>query len=314
MLAVDAQGLSKHYGDFVSLVGCDFRVRVGTVFGLLGPNGAGKTTLLRTLLGFIHPTGGHAQVCGFDIRTQSLQVRSATSYLPGDARLYRSMKGKQILELFGGLHPHGSAERSRAIAARLELDLTRRVMFMSTGMRQKLAVALSFGCRAPLVVLDEPTANLDPSVRATVLELVREVRADGRTVILSSHIFSDVDDTCDEVAILRGGRIAIQQSLAATDHRHIVVATLADQHSVAVLADQAKKADFVEFFHAGSQTSTPEVHMHLRGDPADWLSWLADQPLMDLRLERAGIRATYEKLHLSESPAQTCPEQESRSL
>ncbi|MCA9134452.1 MAG: ATP-binding cassette domain-containing protein, partial [Planctomycetales bacterium] len=137
MWAVETEGLGKAYGPVASLVDCDLHVPPGEVFGLLGPNGAGKTTLLRTLLGFLTPTAGRAWVGGYEVGRQSVDVRRYCSYLPGDARLYRGLRGRGLLEMFSGLHPHGSLANSLDVAQRFDLDLSRRVLFMSTGMRQK---------------------------------------------------------------------------------------------------------------------------------------------------------------------------------
>ncbi len=209
---IHCQGLTKSFREFVALADCDLQVPAGSIVGLLGPNGAGKTTLLRTLLGFQRPTSGTALVCGHDCVKESLKVRQQVAYLPGDARLFRSMTGRGILEIFSGLSPHGNLERSQRVAQRLDLDLRRRVMFMSTGMRQKLALSIVLGSVAPLIILDEPTANLDPNVRGEVIEMVREVRQSGRTAVMSSHIFSDIEDTCDEVVILRSGNWSIRSA------------------------------------------------------------------------------------------------------
>lgn len=288
MWSIETSGLSKSYGKIVSLADCTLRVREGCVFGLLGPNGAGKTTLIRTLMGFIHPTSGRAKVCGYDIVEQSLQVRRQVSYLPGDARLYRSMRGKDVLELFAGLHQYGDLANSIRISEQLELDVSRRVMFMSTGMRQKLAIALVLGSAAPLVILDEPTANLDPDVRRTVLRLLSEVRDRGSTVVLSSHIFSDIDEACDEVAILRSGRLVATHDLRSVEQLHIVKLL---PSSMTKSSMQPKRPEFVQF-----QTQTPQHDlMHLSGPPTSWLPWLAEQTQEVLDIEKAGVRAIYDR-------------------
>ncbi len=297
MFAVEAQGLSKRYGSVHSLRDCDLRIGQGIVFGLLGPNGAGKTTLLRTLLGFVRPAAGTARVCGHDVRSESLRVRAQVSYLPGDARLYRAMRGSQVLKLLSGLHPCGSLARSNAIAARLELETDRRVMFMSTGMRQKLALALVLGCEAPLIVLDEPTANLDPNIRALVLTMVREIRADGRTVLLSSHIFSDVDETCDEVAIMRQGSIVAVEDLREREQLHIVTANLNREHDVDALAGKIQEHPCSHYVRLAGGQATARLEIHLTGDPGSWLAWLATLPLTDMQIEKAGIRAIYQRHH-----------------
>ena len=287
-LAIATSGLTKRYGSSTSLEDCSIDVRSGEVYGLLGPNGAGKTTLIRTLLGFIKPTRGSGQVCGFDIVSQSLLVRQQVSYLPADARLYLAMRGRDILELFAGLHHHGDIDLGRKVAERLGLDLSRRVMFMSTGMRQKLAIVVALGCRAPLTILDEPTANLDPNVRTEVMRLIAEVRDRGGTVLLSSHIFSDIDDTCDRVGILRGGRLAAVQDLRKLQLCHVVKWSGTEAEAIALRAALPDGAEMRKVEGRVSlQFSTP---------PNQWLPWLSQQPGNVISVERAGVQTIYDRV------------------
>ena len=306
-IAIEAQKLSKIYRSIGALVECDLAIPAGKIFGLLGPNGAGKTTLLRTLLGFLKPTSGKATLRGFDCVTQSVKVRQQVSYLPGEARLYRAMRGQAVLELFSGLQHHGSLKQSLSIAERLELDLSRRVMFMSTGMRQKLAIAIVLGSRAPVVILDEPTANLDPTVRSEVVALIRESRCDERTIVLSSHIFSDIEGSCDEVAILKQGRVVCTADLHELKQLHIVRATT--KHSSNLHAQDLKSLNFVEHFRISGQ----QVELQLSGSPNDWLKWLSTAGLHNIAIDHSGVQALYERFHpptaaqqssfISQSPA-----------
>ncbi len=200
---VETHSLAKRYGQFTALAGCTLSIPRGEVFGLLGPNGAGKTTLLRLLLGFLRPTGGRALVDGLDCYRDSLAVHRRVAYLPGEARLFRQMNGHDTLQFFAEMRGSRDAARGTAIADRLGLDLDRQVAAMSTGMRQKLALAATLAADTPLVILDEPTSNLDPTVRGDVMGLVAEAKRAGRTVIFSSHVLSEAEQTCDRVAILR---------------------------------------------------------------------------------------------------------------
>lgn len=302
MWAVETNRLSKSYGRVKSLVNCNLQVPQGCVFGLLGPNGAGKSTLLRTLLGFLKPTSGSALIGGFDVQRQSLEARRQASYLPGDARLMRSMRGTDLLRLFSGLHPLGSLPHSLTVAERLQLEHRRRVMFMSTGMRQKLALSIVLGCQAPLIVLDEPTANLDPNVRSEVVELVKEVRQQGRTVVLSSHIFSDIDETCDRVAILRDGEIVAEQNMAELQQSHIVIgrSQAADTQLTQWRNIEREQQPLIRHLQS---TDLPDgsrrLEIHLAGPPHQWLAWLERQPLQDVRIESGGIRTLYQRFHRS---------------
>lgn len=288
-MLVTTDTLAKSYGDFQALADCSFAVPSGEVFGLLGPNGAGKTTLLRLLLGFIQPTSGVATIAGFDCHTQSLAVRRNTAYLPGEARLFRRMRGHQVLDFFTGLRPDYCRDRATRIADRLALDCRRQVARMSTGMRQKLALAMVLAIDCPLLILDEPTANLDPTARAEVLDLVREAQQTGRTVMFSSHVLSEIEETCDRVVILRAGRLVHEQSIAHLRRQHRITARLTEP-----LGDLPEElASGVTVTHAADGRVALEVAESL----TDLLGWLAGLPLSELRIEPVGLAAVYDSYH-----------------
>ncbi|MCB9926333.1 MAG: ABC transporter ATP-binding protein [Planctomycetaceae bacterium] len=285
---VETHSLTKRYKSFAALENCSLSVEEGEVFGLLGPNGAGKTTLLRLLLGYLSPTSGYATIGGLDCQRQSVGARHLVSYLPGEARLYRGMRGRDVLRFFADVRPGGDFAQALRFAERLELELTRRVAFMSTGMRQKLAFAAAMSTDSPLVILDEPTANLDPSVRATVSEMIAEAKSAGRTVIFSSHVLSEVEEVCDRVAILRSGKCVHIQVLSDLRRRHRLAASF--------------------------EGELPKVPEHLqdslrvwRGGHGEWifeanelsssLRWLATLPVTEIRAEPIGLRSVYDRFH-----------------
>jgi ABC-2 type transport system ATP-binding protein len=288
-MIVHTEALTKRYGGFTALDHVNLSVPEGEVFGLLGPNGAGKTTLLRLLLGFITPTSGSATVAGFDCVRQSLDVRERTAYLPGEARLFRRMDGHRVLDFFAGLRRGCRRDVAAGVARRLDLDCSRQVARMSTGMRQKLSLAVVLAMDTPLVILDEPTANLDPTARAEVLELVREARAGGRTVIFSSHVLSEVEDTCDRVAIVRAGRLVHEQSIEALRRCHRISAALTGPFGTVPAAltgsvSIAEQTDRSVVLEAGASL-------------APLLGWLATLPLAEVRIEPVGLAPVYDRFH-----------------
>lgn len=291
-MLVQTESLTKRYGTLTALDDCTLSVARGEVLGLLGPNGAGKTTLLRLLLGFLIPTTGRATIDGFDCHRDSVRVRERVSYLPAEASLFRQMRGRDVLRFFADVRAQGNFARSLALAERLELDLSRRVAYMSTGMRQKCALAATLATDVPLIILDEPTANLDPNVRATVLRLVAEARAAGRTVLFSSHVLSEVEEVCDRVVILRAGRLVHTQEMAELRSRHRIQATL---HGTLppVPESFAGRLTAVTADDGRVVWETP--------DPiAPLLGWLATLPLDDMRIEPAGLRSIYDRFHGAE--------------
>ncbi len=288
-MLVQTDTLSKHYGRVAALVECSFGAEPGEILGLLGPNGAGKTTLLRLLLGYLKPTGGRAAVDGLDCYRQSVEVHRRLSYLPGEARLFRHLDGRETLRLFSELRPGANLERAIALAERLDLDLSRRVAQMSTGMRQKLALVVALAPDVPLVILDEPTANLDPTVRREVIELIRESRADGRTVLFSSHVLSEVEDACDRVIVLRAGRLVESVRVADVRRQHRIHAELTG----ALAPPPGELAAGLQI----ERGANGEVTMLAAGDLAPLLGWLSQQPLARLRIEPVGLRTVYERHH-----------------
>ena len=212
--------LTKRFGAFTALDGCSLAIDRGEVHGLLGPNGAGKTTLIRLLMGFLRPTSGSATIDGLDCHRDSVEVHSRVAYVPGDARLFRQMRGSDVLRFFSEVRGLSTVSRSLELADRLKLDVRRRVAFMSTGMRQKLALAATMSAETELMILDEPTANLDPNVRCEVTALILEAKDAGQTVLFSSHVLSEVEDTSDRVTIVRAGELVHTQQMSELRRQH----------------------------------------------------------------------------------------------
>lgn len=288
-MLVETHQLTKRYGSFTALADCSLSVAAGEVFGLLGPNGAGKTTLLRLLLGYLRPTSGHAWIDGLECWRDARRVHQQLSYLPGEPRLFRHMNGRETIAFFAQLRKNGTQERSLKLAERLGLDLSRGVAMMSTGMRQKLALAITLAADTPLMILDEPTSNLDPTVRNEVAQLVLEAKQAGHTVIFSSHVLSEVESTCDRVALLRDGQFVYLQKMHELRRQHKITAEL-----------------------TGTMTAIPEalagqveVHPGRNGDvtittPSELspvLGWLATLPLKEVRIEPVGLQTIYDRFH-----------------
>jgi ABC-2 type transport system ATP-binding protein len=290
-MLVATDTLTKRYGAFTALESCSLTVDRGEIFGLLGPNGAGKTTLLRLLMGYIVPTAGTARIGGFDCRRESLAVRACTAYLPGEARLFRRMSGHAVLDFFADLRRECRRDEAARVADRLELDCRRQVARMSTGMRQKLALAVVLATDAALVILDEPTANLDPTARAEVLKLVLEARAAGRTVIFSSHVLSEVEETCDRVVIVRRGSIVHEQSIEAMRRSHRITARLTGP-----IGDvPAELRGHVTVTAAETADALRGVTIESSDNLAPLLGWLARLPLDEVRIEPVGLSAVYDQ-------------------
>jgi len=281
--------LTKAYGSFLALRQLSLEVRQGEVFGLLGPNGSGKTTTIRLLLGLLHPTSGQAAIFGLDCWRQSLQVRRLVSYLPGELRMYGSMSGLTLLRFLSDLREGDGLDRAVAMAEQvMQLNLRKKVRAYSTGMKQKLALALAFSDPVDVLILDEPTSALDPSARADVLRLVREARALGQTVIFSGHVLSEVEAVSDRVAILRRGRLMHIEDMHARRSLRMLLIKFAGQ----------VPAEFpAELELTVRERKDQTLLLEHRGQIGPLLHWLDTIPILDLAVGTEDLHSLYDRFH-----------------
>ncbi|MDR6862367.1 ABC transporter ATP-binding protein [Phycicoccus sp. 3266] len=225
---LEATGLRKTFGSTVALDGLDLTVRRGEVHGFLGPNGAGKSTTIRILLGLLRADGGSVTLLGRDPWRDATELHRRLAYVPGDVVLWPNLTGGEVIDLLGRLR--GGVDRARRdeLLTLFELDPTKKGRSYSKGNRQKVALVAALASDVPLLVLDEPTSGLDPLMEKVFEAQVARARTEGRTVLLSSHILSEVEATADRVSIVRAGRIVDSGTLADLRHltRTSVTATL----------------------------------------------------------------------------------------
>ncbi|WP_338685262.1 ABC transporter ATP-binding protein [Streptomyces acidiscabies] len=217
--AIEVSGLHKSFGRTHALDGLHLRVETGEVHGFLGPNGAGKSTAIRVLLGLLRADSGTARILGHDPWKDAVEVHRRIAYVPGDVTLWRNLSGGEVIDLYGRLRGGPLDPRRRAdLVDRFELDPTKKGRTYSKGNRQKVALVAAFASDVDLLILDEPTSGLDPLMEEVFRDCVREERERGRTVLLSSHILSEVEELCDRVSIIRQGRTVETGSLAELRH------------------------------------------------------------------------------------------------
>jgi ABC-2 type transport system ATP-binding protein len=283
--------LTKDYGRSRALDDLNLTVERGEVFGLLGPNGSGKTTALRLLLGFLRPTAGHAWIEGHECWHDSVAVRKLVAYLPGELRLYETMSGRQLIHFLGRLRGQSLNNDLEKLAQRFDIDIDRPLAHLSSGMKRKVALLQVLVPHAPLVIMDEPTNALDPTMRVELLGQVREARARGQAVLFSSHVLSEVEEVCDRVAILQRGRLVHLQVMSELREGRLVEArftgTMEPLPSLAGLVVRERQEDRLTLEYSGP---LPEL-----------LAWLARQPLAHLRMEPLGLKAVYHRYHGSDA-------------
>jgi ABC-2 type transport system ATP-binding protein len=204
---IEVAGLTKSYGSKRGIKDVTFTVDEGEVFGFLGPNGAGKTTTIRTLMALIRADSGTARIAGLDCWQQSVEIKKLVGYVPGEPALDPNLTGGQILEFFGRLRGGVDQTYLKQLIQRFDLDISRKFRQYSTGNKRKVVLIQAFMHRPRLLILDEPTSGLDPLNQHEFDRMVKEVRDEGRTVFLSSHVLSEVEKTCTRVGIIRAGSI-----------------------------------------------------------------------------------------------------------
>ena len=218
---IETAGLTKYYGRRRGLAGLDLEVRQGEVYGFLGPNGAGKTTTIRILLDLIRPTSGRATVLGEVPRAGGPALRRRLGYLPGDFTVMGDQTGRELLTHLASLRGGVLASHIDDLAGRFDLDLSTKIRSLSKGNRQKVGVVQAFMHEPELLILDEPTSGLDPILQQRFLELLSEVRRNGQTVFMSSHVLSEVQQSADRVGIVRDGRLVAVEAVDTLRRRAV---------------------------------------------------------------------------------------------
>lgn len=280
-----ADKLTKHYGPTVALDALDLNIAPGEVVGLLGPNGSGKTTALRLFLGFLKATGGAATLGGFDCWGQSVEARKLVTYLPGELRLYDTMTGRQLVKFLGDLRGETFGGEVDELAKRLDINPDTRLTKMSSGMKRKVALLAVLLPRVPLIILDEPTNTLDPTMRDEFLEQIRQAKPAGKAILFSSHVLSEVEAVCDRVVILRKGKLVHSQ----------VMSELAGSRKVSVRVNGT-----VPSSGPGGEpvrVDGDRVRFDYTGELPALMQWLAGQQLTDVTIEPQGLGAIYRKYH-----------------
>jgi len=282
--AIRTQGLTKHYGDVVALDGLTLEVEQSEIFGFLGPNGAGKSTTIRLLLNLIHPTAGEAWVMGIPVA----DVKSAhrhVAYVPGDVALWPQLTGKETLELLGNISGEVDAEFRDELIERLQFDPSKRVRSYSKGNRQKIALVAAFMTRPDVLLLDEPTAGLDPLMEEEFQRIAREASTRGQTIFLSSHILDEVEDLCHRVAILREGALV---EVATLDKLRELDTTIFDIEINGPTPSLGEIANVVLVEPNGDG-----VRVHVKGSPTPLLRTLASHEVSQLRTHTPSLEEIF---------------------
>lgn len=284
---IDVQGLTKDYGQGRGIFDLTFQVERGEVFGFLGPNGAGKTTTIRHLMGFIRPTAGQAAILGMDCFAQAAAIQARVGYLPGELSLMDDLTGDGFLRFMAqmrGMMDLGTAGELKEL---FRLDGRQSLRKMSKGTRQKVGLVCAFMARPDLLLLDEPTSGLDPLMQNRFVELLLREKARGATILLSSHMFEELERTCDRVAILRAGR------LAAVERTEDLRRARTKRYVFSFPAPEAAAAFSAAWPGASRNDSSVTVALTGREDLSKLLRLAADQQVTDMTVDGGSLEEAF---------------------
>lgn len=249
---IEVRNLKKNFGKVEALKDVTFNVAPGEVVGFIGPNGAGKSTTIRVLLGIIKKDGGEARIFGKDVWKESIEIHKRLSYVPGDVALWGNLSGGEIIDLFMKLHGSGARDKRDYLIERFELDPKKKAKTYSKGNRQKVGLVAALSVESDLYLFDEPTSGLDPLMEQVFQEEVAKIKAQGKSILLSSHILSEVERLADKVVIIRQGEIV--ESGTLEELRHLTRSTVVLE-TVEDTSDLEKVQGVYDFIQKDNQTT-----------------------------------------------------------
>lgn len=301
MTTLEIKSLTKWYGSVCGVEDVSFDIKQGEIFGYLGPNGAGKTTTIRCIMGLLKPSSGSVNVLGQQVRHGKAVGHRDIGYLPGEFRIWGSLKARRSLEVLAALGGGDKTKRRRLeLAERLDLDLNRPVGDLSKGNRQKVGIIYAFQHEPQILILDEPTGGLDPLVSLTVLDLIREAAENGTTVLLSSHDLSEVSAVCGRAAILRQGRLAELSKISEIVHggkRYLKVWFV---EGVEVPSVPAEKLPGVRQIKRKGQM----LHIAYQGKADVVLKWLAQFPVSRIATHGTSLEEAFMQYYSGKSESE----------
>lgn len=285
---IEINGLTKDYGSGRGVFDVSFAVEQGEVFGFLGPNGAGKTVTMRNLMGFVRPDAGTVAINGMDCFGSREKIQKRLGYLPGEIAFMDEMTGTKFLEFMARMKKLCDRTRMHELVELFELDPARKIRKMSKGTKQKVGLVCAFMTKPDIVLLDEPTSGLDPLMQSRFIDLVLAEKRRGATVLLSSHLFEEVERTCDRVAFIRSGKIAAVERMddVRTSRKRIFAVTFA--------ADAERERYMIA--HPEAQQVGPAVEVSVAGAMDGFVKDLATYDVADLAAREQSLEELF--LHL----------------
>lgn len=285
MFEIETVNLTKDYGHGKGVFDLNISVKKGEVYGFLGPNGAGKTTTIRQLMGFINPDAGNARILGMDCFKDRAKIQKDLGYLPGEVALIDEMTGNEFLQFMTKMKGMKDTTRMNELIDMFELDARGKIRKMSKGMKQKLGIVCAFMDYPKILLLDEPTSGLDPLMQNRFIELVLDEKKRGTTIFLSSHIFEEVERTCDKVSFIRNGKLVATNDMDEVRKNKKRIFTI-------YFADESEKATFLRN-HPNAAVSHHHVNIPVIGEADAIIKELAEYKIADLRTKTPTLEEVF---------------------
>lgn len=288
---IEIQHVTKDYGNEKGVFDISFAVKKGEVFGYLGPNGAGKTTTIRQLMGFIHPQSGTCNIFGKDCFTQASSIQKEIGYLAGELAFVEDMTGRKFLEFMAQMKGMKDLSRMEELIERFELNPQEKMRKMSKGMKQKIGLVCAFMGNPQAVILDEPTSGLDPLMQNRFVELILEEKKKGTTILMSSHIFEEVEKTCDRTAIIRSGKIVAIEDMKSLSEKRKKIYTVTFQN--AAVAEQFEKESGLEI----QKKMENQVQLVVKNNVPMTLQTIAKYKPLDLDIKTQSLEELFMRFY-----------------
>lgn len=285
MAVIEIDGLTKDYGNGKGIFDVSFSVNKGEVVGFLGSNGAGKTTTIRHLMGFISPQKGRAQILDMDCFHQASRVQEQVGYLPGEIAFMDNMSGNEFIQFMVKMKKIENPEYAKKLIDYLEIDTQVKIKKMSKGMKQKIGLIIAFMQDAPILILDEPTTGLDPIMQNKFVELIKREKSSGKTILMSSHIFEEVENTCDRIVMIKEGKIVADENIDKIKNNRV-------KHYEITFSNAESAAAF-QGLYPYSKREGSKVCLSLKGQINELLRRLKEYDIRDINARNQTLEEVF---------------------
>ena len=285
MKMIEMNHVTKDYGNQKGVFDISFEAEKGEVIGFLGPNGSGKTTTIRHMMGFIEPDKGKARIMNMDCFENAAEVQKHLGYLPGEIAFMEEMTGMEFLTFIAKMKNMKDMSRMEELIEFLELDARGKMKRMSKGMKQKIGIVIAFMQDAPILILDEPTSGLDPLMQNKFVELIQQAKREGKTILMSSHIFEEVENTCDRVVMIKEGQIVATETMENLKKNRL-------KHYEISFYDEKDAIDFITKYPKG-QRHHHVVDLMLKGHTNQLLQDLSQYDIEDLNAKAQSLEELF---------------------